>query len=131
MMIQLMTRHRMAWGCPRIAALAILASLVVFAGCATKRGAEIAGGASGTAEATAQGYYGPVTVSLTVESGKIVAVSAQGPDETPGIGSRALTAIPAQMLEQNSLAVDVVSGATVTSRAVIQAAQEAEAQIRN
>ena len=106
---------------------AALTGLMIFAGCVSKP--LVAGGASGTAEASAQGFHGPVTVSITVEKGKITRVEADGPDETAGIGTRALSVIPAQMLERNTVDVDSVSGATVTSEALLQAAREALGQI--
>ena len=38
--------------------------------------------------ATAKGFGGDVTVTLTIEDGKLTAVKAEGPDETEGIGSK-------------------------------------------
>ena len=55
-------------------------------------------------------------------------VIADGPDETAGIGSKALETLPARMVETNSVAVDAVSGATVTSTAILNAAADALAQ---
>ena len=105
-----------------------LACFFIITSCATQ--GNIAGGASGTAAASAQGFYGPITVTITVENGRLTSVVAEGQYETPGIGTRPLTRIPAQMVQRNSFDVDTVSGATITSRAVIQAAKEAEALIR-
>ena len=68
--------------------------------------------------ATAKGFGGDVTVTLTIEDGKLTAVKAEGPDETEGIGSKALEELPEAMVARNSVEVDTVASATVTSTAV-------------
>ena len=106
----------------------ILISTMVFAGCAS--GGSSTGGASGTATAAAQGFGGEVTVTLIMEKGKLTKVEANGPMESQGIGSRALVSLPSQMMEKNSVEVDALAGATMTSRAVLEAAKAAAAQIK-
>lgn len=78
-----------------------------------------------TFAATAKGFGGDVTVALTLENGALIAVTAEGASETNGIGSRAIELMPAAMLAANSVAVDGVAGATVTSTAVLEAAKAA------
>ena len=78
--------------------------------------------------ATAKGFGGDVTVTLTIEDGKLTAVKAEGPDETEGIGSKALEELPEAMVARNSVEVDTVASATVTSTAVLTAAADALAQ---
>ena len=78
-----------------------------------------------TAEGTAQGFGGNVTVTLTLENGVIVDAKAEGADETPGIGTPALEQRPAAMVAGNTVNVDTVSGATFTSNGVIAAAKAA------
>ena len=46
-------------------------------------------------------------------------------NETPGIGSVAVEKLPAAIVEANSIAVDSISGATVTSTAIKTAITEA------
>lgn len=84
--------------------------------------------ASGAFSASAQGIGGDVTVTLTIEGDTLVEASAEGPGETDGIGTRALETMPQEMLARNTVAVDGVSGATITSNAVLQAAADALAQ---
>jgi fumarate reductase flavoprotein subunit len=103
----------------------ILAGFMILAGCAS--GGRIAEGGSGTATATAQGFQGPVTVTIEVENGKLIKVEAAGPRETAGIGSRAIANLPARMVQRNSLVVDRLAGATITSTAIFEAARAAEA----
>lgn len=78
-----------------------------------------------TYEGTAKGYGGEVTVLLTLEDGVIKSIDATGDNETPGIGSMALELIPPMIIENNSLEVDGVSGATLTSQALIAAIKDA------
>ena len=106
----------------------ILTSLLIFAGCAS--GGNVSGGVSGSATASAEGFGGEITVTVTMEKGKITAVVAEGPSETQGIGSRALINLPAQMVTKNSVEVDIVGGATISSGAVLEAAKAAVAQIK-
>ena len=73
--------------------------------------------------ATAQGM-GDVTVTITIgDDGSIADVVIDGPDETPGIGSTAIEQLQPAILEAQSADVDVIASATITSNAVIEAAQ--------
>ena len=86
-------------------------------------------GPSGSASATAQGLEETVTVTVTVEGGVITAVEAETDKEEVTVGRQALTDLPAAMVEQNSVKVDGVAGATSTSNAVLSAATAAYAEI--
>ncbi len=74
---------------------------------------------------TAKGFGGDVTVTLTIEDNKITNAEAVGEGETDGIGTKALENLPALMMESNSLELDVISSVTVTSKAVLEAAEQA------
>lgn len=76
-----------------------------------------------TAEADGMGGKVPVTVSYA--DGKITAVTVGENKETVGIGDKAIEAIPARIVEEQSLVVDAVAGATITSNAIMQAAEAA------
>lgn len=82
-------------------------------------------GVSGTFEGTAQGFQGEIKVVLTLENGVLTAVTAEGPEETPDIGGRALELMPEAMAAANSVQVDIVSGATMTSNGILEAAAAA------
>jgi fumarate reductase flavoprotein subunit len=103
---------------------------LVLGACAST-GSSGGGGVSGSASASANGYGGPISVTVTVENGKIVSVEADGPAETQGIGSRAVANLPGAIVAANSVNVDGVSGATVSSQALLKAAQEAYSKIGN
>ena len=81
--------------------------------------------ADGTYTGTAEGRNGDVTVSVTVSGGKITAASVTGHEETEGIADPAITEIPARIVKAQSARVDAVSGATITSKAIMQAAEKA------
>ena len=74
--------------------------------------------ADGTYEGTANGMGGALTVSVTVENGAISAVEILSHSETPGVSDPALEQIPAAIVAQQSVEVDSVSGATVSSEAI-------------
>ena len=80
---------------------------------------------SGTYTGSAKGNGGDVTVTLTLENGVITDVQAEGDKETPGIGTKAIDTLPGEMVEGNTVNVDTVSGATITSEAIIKAASNA------
>ena len=84
-----------------------------------------ADGVSGDFTGTAQGRDGDVTVTLTLKDGKIVGCTATGDKETEGIGSKVIDSFPAIVAESGSIAVDAISGATVTSNAFVAAAEAA------
>ncbi len=85
---------------------------------------EVAMGAQAeTLTGTAKGFGGDVTVTVTVEDGKITKVEAAGPDETSGIGTPALEQLPALIVAAGNAQVDVIAGATYTSEAILKAVE--------
>ncbi len=84
----------------------------------------------GTYEGSAQGYGGTVTVSLTVDANAITDVSIAGEQETPTVGGAALEELAKQVKEAQSAEIDGVTGATLTSDAVKEAAAAALADAR-
>ena len=80
---------------------------------------------AGTYEATAEGRNGDVTVAVTVSDSKIEKVEVMDNKETKVIADAALEEVPAAIVKQNKAEVDTVSGATITSKAIIEAAKEA------
>jgi fumarate reductase flavoprotein subunit len=70
----------------------------------------------------AMGFTGVVEVTLEVKDKVIVSVIAVGDDETVGIGTLALDDMPGMMVAANSIEVDMISGASFTSKAILDAA---------
>ena len=111
-----------------VAALAMAAVVSVSLlgyGCGSKPASSTAGGVSGEFTGTAKGMGGDVTVTLTLTDGKITGCTAEGKDETPGIGTMALEQLPGAIAESGSIAVDGVATATITSDAIKEAAAAA------
>ena len=82
-------------------------------------------GASGDFTGTAKGFGGDVSVTLTLTDGAITGCTAEGKDETQGVGSQAIDKMPGEIAKSGSIAVDGVSGATITSTAIKEAAAAA------
>lgn len=85
----------------------------------------VSGGEGKTLEGTAKGFGGEVKVSVVMDGDDIVEVIAVGDSETNGIGSNAIEQLPAKIAEADSTEVEVVSGATITSNAIIEAVNTA------
>ena len=83
-----------------------------------------AGGVSGSFTGTAKGM-GEVSVTLTLTDNVITDCTAKGDEETPGIGSVVIEQFPGEVVEGNTINLDSISGATITSNAFIEAAKAA------
>ena len=79
----------------------------------------------GTYGATVDGHNGPLSVVVTVEGGVITNVEVTEHAETEGLADPALENVTANIVTRNGTDVDVVSGATVTSEAIISAVEKA------
>lgn len=73
----------------------------------------------------AEGYGGTIRVTVTRAGEDITSVKVTEHHETEGVGSRAIDALPALIAEADSIEVDGVSGATVTSNAIKAAVAKA------
>ena len=116
----------------------VLASVMAlsFTGCSSNEEASSATTEStsgtytaGTYTAEATGHNGSLTVEVTVSEDKIESVNVTNHTETYGIGyglkETPIEAIPTQIVENQSLAVDTITGATITSAAVVSAVSSA------
>lgn len=79
------------------------------------------------AQTVHKGYAGDVTVELSVDTdtGKVTSATVEGMMETPSKGGRAVQLMQQAMLDGQTVDVDTVAGATITSSAVLSAAKEA------
>ena len=71
--------------------------------------------------ASASGFNGAVTVQVSVLDGKIVSVVVTEQKETPEVAGRAIEQLPADIVARQNVDVDMVSGATYASRAILTA----------
>ncbi len=85
----------------------------------------------GDYEAAAQGFGGNVTVKITVDANTVTAVQVTGEGETPALGGAAIEGYNTSLVGVTDAdAVEVTSGATVTSTAVKAAFADALAQAK-
>lgn len=97
--------------------------LLSMTACSTSSSAAAGGKFTGVSP---NGKNGDVKVEVELDSaGKITAVTVTEHSETDGIADPAIEQIPAEIVKQQSLNVDSVTGATVTSEAIKEAAAEA------
>lgn len=109
-----------------LAMAAIIAVSLFGYGCGAKSASTSSdAGVSGDFTGTAKGFGGDVSVTLTLTDGAITGCTAEGKDETQGVGSQAIAKMPGAIAESGSIAVDGVSGATITSTAIKEAAAAA------
>lgn len=73
----------------------------------------------------AEGYGGTLKVRVTMNGKDVTKVEVTEHAETPGVGTRAIEALPSAIEEADSIDVDSVSGATITSEAIKQAVSQA------
>ena len=109
-----------------LAMAAVIAVSLFGYGCGAKSASTSSdAGVSGDFTATAKGFGGDVSVTLTLTDSAITGCTAEGKDETEGVGSQAIAKMPGEIAESGSIAVDGVSGATITSTAIKEAAAAA------
>ncbi len=134
----------------RLLALLLAALLCLFAGCSAAPAntadptPEADGGASGPAgtetpddsaqgavsfvpgsyTATVTGMAGPFDVTVTFTEDRIESVEAGENSETLMVGTEAIRILSSRIVESQSLGVDVVSGATFTSMALISGVRD-------
>ncbi len=111
-----------------------LAGTLIMAGCSsttaqtgssTEQGTYVAGTYTGESE---NGKNGTVAVSVTFSNDAIEFIEVTEQNETESIASAALEQIPAEVVQYQSLGVDAVSGATITSNALLEAIADAVTQ---
>ena len=110
--------------------LLLIAEIGVFSMTACGKSASADKGADASAEAKtctgeAQGMDGAVKVEVKADANKIYSVTVTEQNETEGVGTKAVDELPGAIVEKQSLNVDAVSGATVTSEAIKEAVKNA------
>ena len=78
----------------------------------------------GTYVGTALGYANDVKLQVNVQNGFISNITILSHKETPGISDKAFEQIPSKIVSSQSVNVDTVSGATYTSKAIINAVNQ-------
>lgn len=105
----------------------VSAAVFGLAGCAPTTAGTLAatgGFKPGTYTAASQGKFGPVNIEATFSESALESIVIGEHEETKFISDRALTEIPAAIVEHQSLDIDTITGATLSSMAVLNAAAE-------
>lgn len=79
----------------------------------------------GTYEGEAIGRNGPVKVQVTVAKDRIESIRVVSHNESAGLSDAPINTLPKTIVDKQSLAVDIFSGATFSSKAVIGAVENA------
>lgn len=110
--------------------LAAAMSVSLMSGCGASRPASPPGSLKpGTYEGIGKGHGGEVKVSVLIgEDGTIKEIGPIAHTESAGYGPRAVDELPGRIISAQSLGVDAVSGATITSRAILEAVADAVAK---
>lgn len=104
--------------------LALVLSLVGCAGTNNEKKDESAGDITfkaGTYTGSSDGKNGPIEVEVTFSDHKIESVKVITFNETEGVSDASVENIPADIVKNQSLKIDAISGATVTSDAILAA----------
>lgn len=79
----------------------------------------------GTYTGKGAGINGDIEVEVIVTENEITDVKVLSHNETPGVGDLALSDIPAGIVEHQSLGIDAIAGATVSSEGILEAVANA------
>lgn len=77
-----------------------------------------------------QGYGGEYDVSVTYQDDRIKDVTIGENNETPSIGGVAVEQIAKNVVDQNTIELDGISGATISSDALLEGLKTIEQQAR-
>ena len=82
----------------------------------------------GTYTGSSKGFGGDITVTVTVDENSILDVNIDGSHETENIGSFAVSMLGDSIMAEQTPNVDVITGATVSSGAILRALKDALTQ---
>lgn len=102
----------------RILSMLLIAALCI---CCAAASAETPAFTAGTYPVTVNGRNGEMTIEVTFTDSAIEHVAVTAHQETAGISDAAIEQIPEAIVNNQSLAVDAIAGATITSDAIIEA----------
>ena len=80
---------------------------------------------AGSYETTYNGHNGPITIKATFNDSCITNIDVLAQEETPHIGDCAFEQLIPQIISANGIGMDAISGATVTSHALMNAVAQA------
>lgn len=78
----------------------------------------------GTMEINVTGHNAPIDITMTIEGGKLINIETEHL-ETIGIGNVALEMLSAEIIEKQTVGIDAITGATITSWALLSGVEKA------
>lgn len=109
-----------------VAALGAIGAGLTLAGCSPQgKQSDAAGGGTGIAVGSAMGKHGAFNVEVSLQDGAIDRITVLDSRETPGLGDEAMDILTRQIIDGQTLNVDAVSGATLSSMAFVSAVSQA------
>ena len=107
--------------------LCVAMLMTLLAGCGKSASSTAASGSvAGTYEGTGKGRNGDIVVAVTLDdAGVITDIEVKEQQETEGVGDIAFDQMIPQMVEHNTIAVDAVATATLTSNGLLEAVRAA------
>lgn len=100
---------------------ALLATLLL-CGCAQDKPLTFV---AGSYETTYNGHNGPISIKTTFSDSCIMKIEVLSQEETPHIGDCAFEQLIPQIISANGVGMDAISGATITSHALMNAVAQA------
>lgn len=79
----------------------------------------------GTYTGKGAGNNGEIQVEVTVTENEITDIKVVSHNETPGVSDLAISDIPANIVKHQSLGIDIIAGATGSSRGILEAVANA------
>ncbi len=108
------------------ALLCVAMVLTLLAGCGSSSSTAASGSVAGTYEGTGKGRNGDIVVAVTLDDDAVITnIEVKEQQETEGVGDIAFDQMIPKMVEHNTVAVDAVATATLTSNGLLEAVRNA------
>ena len=79
---------------------------------------------------TLNGMGGPITVKVKMDGSRIASVVVLQHRETKGLSDKAISGIPAAIVAKQNATVDIIAGASMTSRSIMSAVKDALSKVK-
>ena len=107
----------------------VVAAAILVCGCGHKKSERLTF-VAGSYEATAQGHNGDIRVRVTFNDSCMERIEVLEQTETPHVGDIVFSELSPRLIEDNGTGVDAMTGATVSSRALMKAVEDAAKQAK-
>ncbi len=107
-----------------LSVLLVLAMVLSLAACGGAKD-DADKGVTGTYEGKAKGHNGDLVLEVSFKDSKIEKIDVKASEESEGIGDKAIEKLSKEVIDNNTVDVDTVATATVTSNAFLEAVKDA------